>query len=73
MTMLHAAALAERYITRHSGTTLTKNAIKTMLRSGCVPSVRAGNRVFYGYEAFEQYLEHGEPVRDMCGKIRRIV
>lgn len=75
-TMMNSGALAERYVNEHPGTTLTRNAIKVMLRGGCVPSVRAGNRVFYSYEAFGQYLETGdaEPLAGSeYGTIGRIV
>lgn len=75
-TMLNSDSLARKYIADHPGTSLTRNAIKVMLRSGCVPAVRAGNRVFYGYEAFLSYLEHGDlkPLDSLqYGKIRQIV
>lgn len=75
-TMMNSAALAERYVSTHPGTTLSRNAVKVMLRSGCVPSVKAGSRVFYSYEAFESYLEQGgvQPLSGTeYGTIRRIV
>lgn len=78
-TMMNSAVLAETYLQNHPGTTLTKNAIKVMLRSGCIPSVTAGNRVYYSLEAFEQYLEQGDTAPSQAnattgyGKIRKIV
>lgn len=72
-TMMNSGALSARYLNEHPKSTLTKNAIRVMLKSGCVPAVCAGNRVFYSYEAFMAYLERGESRADDYGKIRRIV
>lgn len=76
-TMMGSAALAERYILDHPGTTMTRNAIRVMLKSGCVPVVNAGNRKFYGYESFIAFLDRGngqsdEQPSDHFGEIRRI-
>lgn len=59
-TMMNCDDLARHYIAEHPETSLTRNAIRVMLKSGCIPRVSAGNRVFYSYEAFLSFLEVGE-------------
>lgn len=73
-TMLNAVTLAARYLTDHPDSTLTKHAICCLLRRGCVPCVHAGNRRFYSYERFLQFLEDGNDQREAIdyGTIRRI-
>jgi len=74
-TMMVGADVAEKYVRENPETSLTRNAIKCLLRSGCIPSVHAGNRRFFSYERFCQFLEDGndQPVNDGYGTIRRIV
>lgn len=75
-TMMVGADVAERYVQEHPGTSLTRNAIKCLLRSGCIPSVHAGNRRFFSYEAFLRFLEDGNDqpaAADNYGQIRRIM
>lgn len=73
-TMLNSATLAARYLTDHPDSSLTATGIKKLLRCGCVPCVHAGNRRFYSYEKFLQFLDDGnEP--QACndyGTVRRI-
>ena len=76
-TMLSGADLAERYVAEYPCTSFSRNCIKCMLRSGCIPSVKAGCRVFYSWERWLEFLDHGnellaEPLEDY-GKIRRII
>lgn len=76
MTMLTGDQLAKRFVEEHPGGNLTRNAIKTLLRGGCIPSVRAGNRVFYNLESFERFLNEGNSAPDAeerAGIIRRIM
>lgn len=73
-TMMTGEHLAQKFIADNPESTLTRNAIKCLLRGGCVPCVHAGNRRFYSYERFLQFLEDGnEP--QTCndyGAVRRI-
>ena len=74
-TMMTGQHLADRYVRENLESTLTRNAIKCLLRSGCIPSVHAGSRRFYSYEAFLRFLEDGNDTQplDGYGTIRRIV
>lgn len=74
--MMTGQHLANRYVEEHPGSTMTRNAIKCLLRSGCIPSVHAGNRRFFSYEAFLRFLEDGNDqpaAADNYGQIRRIM
>lgn len=73
--MMVSSVIAEKYVCEHPETSLTRNAIRCLLRSGVIPSVHAGNRRFYPYERFCEFLENGnDPAEnDGYGKIRRIV
>ncbi len=75
LSMMTGEKLAARFVAENPHSTLTRNAIKVMLRSGCIPSVHAGNRRFFSYEAFLRFLEDGndQPVNDGHGTIRRIM
>lgn len=74
MAMMNCDTLARKYLEEFPETTFTRNAIKMLLRSGCIPCVVAGHRRFYSYEKFLQFLEDGnEP--QTCndyGTVRRI-
>jgi len=74
-TMMIGADIAEKYVRENPETSLSRNAIKVLLRSGCIPSVNAGTRRFYSYERFCQFLEDGNDAKplDGYGTIRRIV
>lgn len=74
-TMMIGADVADKYVRENPETSLSRNAIKCLLRSGCIPSVHAGTRRFYSYEAFLRFLEDGNDTQqlDGYGNIRRIV
>jgi len=65
-TMMTGSHLAERYVADHPGTTMSKNAIKCMLRSGVIPSVVAGRQRFYSYERFCRVLDTGNTPATAC-------
>lgn len=74
-TMMTGADIADKYVRENPETSLTRNAIKCLLRSGCIPSVHAGSRRFFSYEAFLKFLEDGNDAQplDGYGTVRRIV
>ena len=74
-TMLTAAELAEHSRETHPQTSMSKNCIVVLLRSGIIPCIQAGSRRFYAMEKFEEYLERGDAqplAGGEYGKIRRI-
>lgn len=56
-------------------TALTKTAIRRMVVTGELPSVRVGTKYLVSLEALEAYLKAGRsltPVQPACGSIRPV-
>lgn len=55
-------------------TALTKTAVRRLVVSGAVPSVRIGNKYLVSLEALEEYLRSPRPERSQAaaGVIRRV-
>ena len=76
MRMRTIDAASEYLLKNDPETALTKSALRRLVTSGAVPSVKIGSKYLIDLEILEQYLSGGLPTASVCkqssGAIRRV-